>query len=221
MPPPRAVILCDQKDLVHDILALSSHTKCDGCFSKLYLLSDHPGVAIGYFGSGADVLAPKMQELISWGVQEFISITTAGSLQKKAQMGGIVCCERAVRDERTSSHYLPSAKYIHAPRRMGTKVQIQLKKMQIPFHIASTWTVDALYPKTQEEITHYQTEGIVAIDRETSALFAVAHLYQVDLASLLVINNNTPDLLWTPDTHHPEVIEGLKQALSAAIHTLS
>ncbi len=216
---PKTVIFCYQSRFFKQILEEMPHQQCDGCFSKLYFLTGHPGVGIGDFGVGAPVAAIKMEELISWGVQQFISIGTAGSLQAKAKIGDIVVCEKAIRDEGTSHHYLPRTKYIHAPRRMTNKLQHQLKKAEIPFLIGSTWTTDSFYRQTAEEVIHYQKEGVITVEMEAAALFAVAHFYQVDLGAMFTISDSHADLVWQPHLEDERTAKGLQALLKVALAT--
>jgi uridine phosphorylase len=214
---PKSVIFCYQSRFFKQILEEMPHQQCDGCFSKLYFLGDHPEVAIGDFGVGAPVAAIKMEELISWGVQQFISIGTAGSLQAKAKIGDIVVCEKAIRDEGTSQHYLPPTRYIHAPRRMTDKLQHQLKKAEIPYLIGSTWTTDSFYRQTAEEVAHYRQEGVITVEMEAAALFAVAHFYQVDLGSMFTISDSHEDLAWQPHLEDERTMKGLHTLLKVAL----
>ena len=48
------------------------------------------------------------------GCRCFVSIGTAGSLQPDLAVGQLVVCERAVRDEGTSHHYVPAGEYAEA-----------------------------------------------------------------------------------------------------------
>jgi uridine phosphorylase len=214
---PKTVIFCHEDHFLKKMLSHMPHRQCDGCFSKLYFLSDHPGIAIGNFGMGAPVIAPKMEELIVWGVDQFISMGTAGSLQTKAKIGDIIVCEKAVRGESTSQHYLPPSQYIHAPRRMTNKLQSQLKKANIPFLIGSTWTTDRFYEQTNAEIVHYQKEGVLTVESETAALFAVAHFYQVDLSAIFTISDSHSDLLWQPHFEHEATERNLHTLLKVAL----
>jgi purine-nucleoside phosphorylase len=158
-----------------------------------------------------------MEELISWGVQQFISIAPAGALHTKASLGDLVVCEKAVRDESTSCRYLPATKYIHAPRRMTSKLQQELKKADLPYHIGSSWTTDRLTSTPQSDLLHYQQEGVLAIDREAAALFAVAHFYQVDLGILLTITGSPDDLLWQPHPYTEHINRSFQSLLRIAI----
>lgn len=217
MAPPHTVIFCYERKGLQEFLTSSPHTVCDGCFSKLYFLKENPGVAIGYFGIGAPAIAAKMEELIAWGVEKFISVGFAGSLQKKVNPGDLVICDRAVRDEATSQQYLPAAKYIHAPRRMNNRLQAGLKKMDRNFHIGSTWTTDSFYRQTPQEIELYQIEGVLTVDREASALFAVSHFYQVDLGILFTISDFHTEALWQSKGEDPLTKKNLHETLQLAL----
>ncbi len=216
--PPKTVIFCYGGDFLKGVLSSLSHKSCDGRFSKLYFLTDYPGVAIGDFGGGAFTIASKMEELITWGVEQFISIGIAGTLQAKAVIGDIVLCEKAIRDEETSPHYLPLAKYIHAPRRMTNKLLQELKKAEHPYHIGSTWTTERFYQQTQEEVQRYQKEGIITVEMQAAALFAVAHFYQVDLGALFTISDSPSDLVWQPHLEEKKVDRSLKILLDIALN---
>jgi uridine phosphorylase len=214
---PKTVILCYHAPFVKKILENRAHQQCDGCFPRLYFLKDHPGVAIGNFGSGAPITAGKMEELISWGVLQFISIGTAASLQTKAKTGDIIVCEKAIRDEKTSQRFLPPAKYIHAPRRMTNKLQQQLKKGGLPFHVGSSWTTDNFLRQTGEEMLQYQKEGVLTMETEAAALFAVAHFYQVDLGAMFTITGSQQGAVWEPQPEDETTHRGLESLFAAAL----
>lgn len=214
-PVPKTVILCDQGRFFKQVLEQMPHIQCEGCSSKLYFLTHNPGVAIGDFGVSASSAAAKMEELIAWGVQQFISIAVAGSLQTKATTGDIVICEKAVRDETTSRRYLPPTKYVHAPRRMMTKLLSELKKSEVPCLIGGTWTIDNLYDMS--DALQYQKEGILTVETQAAALFAVAHFYQVDLGAMFAISDSHEKLLWESTSEDERTLRGLHTLLHIAL----
>lgn len=201
---------------MEQVLEDMSHQQCDGCFSKLFYLTDYPSTAIGDFGAGAPMIAMKMEELIAWGVKQFISISTAGSLQPKLSVGDIILCEKAIRDEGTSYHYLPPSKYIHAPRRMTNELLSLLKKENTPHFVGSSWTTDSFYRQTKEEVLHYQQEGVLAVEMEIAALFAVAHFHQVDLGAICTISD-THASEWKPHLEDERPRKSLHHMLHIAL----
>ena len=216
-PPPKTVIFCYRGRFLKEVLSKMAHRQCDGCFSKLYFLPDFPSVAIGDFGIGAPAVAAKMEEFIAWGVEQFITIGQAGSLQKNLEIGNLVVCEKAIRDEGTSYHYLPPTKYIHAPRRMTNKLINLLKKADLPHFIGSTWTTDSLYRQTGEEVKHFQQEGVLTVEMEAAALFAIAHFYQVDLGVMFTITDVHSGQDWNPQFEDERTNDSLHTLLSIAL----
>ena len=71
----------------------------------------------GNFGLGSPMIATRMEELIQFGIKKFISIGEAGALQKDLKIGEIVVCNKAIRDEGVSYHYLKSSKYTVSPKK--------------------------------------------------------------------------------------------------------
>ncbi|MBS0649903.1 MAG: nucleoside phosphorylase [Verrucomicrobia bacterium] len=215
--PPRTVILCYSSRFMKQVLQNYAHQQCEECFSKLYYLTDYPSVAIGNFGVGAPVTALRMEDLISWGVKQFIAIGSAGAISPKLTIGDIVLCEKAVRDEGTSFHYMPPSKYIHAPQRMRLMLGKHLNKMQIAHRVGSTWTTDSFYRQTSLEVKHFQDEGILTVEMEAAAIFAVAHVHQVDLGAMFTISDLHTDQDWMPHFENEKKWEGMHNILKAAL----
>ncbi len=214
---PKTVIFCHSTRFMKQILERYAHQQCEECFSKFYFLTDYPSVCIGNAGVGAPVAAIQAEELIAWGVKQFISIGIAGAVSPKLAIGDHVLCEKAIRDEGTSFHYIPPAKYIHAPQRMRLLLDKHLKEMQVPYRIGTTWTTDSFYRQTAQELKHFQDEGVLTVEMEAAALFAVAHVHQIDLGTLLTISDLHTDQEWKPDFESEKRWEGLHTLLKVAL----
>lgn len=157
---------------------------------------------IGNFGIGAPVAAVVMEEFIARGVKRFISFGYCGTLQKNLKIGDYILIEKAIRDEGTSHHYLPSEKYAHASQELVNFLEDFLKKEKIKFVKGSTWTTDAIYRETVDEVKAYQEEGVLGVDMEAAALFAVAKYRQVDCAGLFIVSDCLADgKNWKPHFH--------------------
>ena len=83
-PLPKAVIFCYQRRLWDDIRSKHGRVWRDGPLYEVRMLSgdDHSVGAVGGFGVGAPVTCIVLEHLIAFGVKRFVSIGTAGSLQK-------------------------------------------------------------------------------------------------------------------------------------------
>lgn len=111
---PEGIILCYQRRLLNHVMDVEGLNPEElRTYRGLVTLpsTDHRVGVLGGFGIGAPVAAVLLEELIALGTRRFISIGTAGSLQRFCPVGHTIVCERAVRDEGVSHHYLPPGKF--------------------------------------------------------------------------------------------------------------
>src|SRR5215475_2904895 len=112
---PDALIIAYHRSLMRYVLEKHRTRRVKGFFGDMFLLAETGNrvAIIGNFGVGAPQAVIHLEEFIGWGVRRFISIGTGGSLQKNLRAGDLVLCERAIRDEGSSHHYLPPSRYAH------------------------------------------------------------------------------------------------------------
>lgn len=219
--PPKTIIFCYSNSLMKKVLANYRMKQCDGMLNKIYLFEDYPDVAIVHFGVGASVNAMRLDYLFTWGVKRCISIGFAGGLQKGLSIGDIIVCDKAIRDEGTSHHYIPAAKYAY-PSEEFTNILCQtLAENKIPYHKGASWTTDAFFRQTKEEIQQCQKENVMTVEMEASALFTVASLHGAEIISFFTVSDTLGDLEWKPDFKNVKAQEGLDTLLNVALKVAS
>ncbi|MBS0628982.1 MAG: nucleoside phosphorylase [Verrucomicrobia bacterium] len=206
-PCPKRVILCYQKSFMDRITETFDGHYSSGAFRRLYWLTEE--IAIGEYGIGAPRAVLSLEMLIAWGVKDFISIGTAGAIAPDLKIGDLIGCDRAIRDEGTSHHYLPAGRYSN-PTDQGRFA----KKFS---RIGTTWTTDAFFRHTREEIAAYQKEGVLTVEMEASALFAVAQMRGISLGAGFVISDLLYGEQWDPHFRKEPVERGLDQLLELAM----
>ncbi len=219
---PEAVILCYQASLLEHVREHHPGTSGDGYLAGL-LLPDDAGGRVGVyggFGIGAPIAALRLEDLIAFGVRRVVSIGTAGSLQDDLAVGDLVVCERAIRDEGTSHHYLPPARHAHASVPLTIRLRAALDGAGREHRVGTTWTIDAPYRETIAEVRRYQAEGVATVEMEAAALFAVATCREIDLAAAFSISDSLAGLEWNPRFGSPETRDGLEALYRAALDAL-
>lgn len=166
-------------------------------------------------GIGAPHAAAYLEELICMGVNYFINMGTAGGLKNE----GIFLCEKSIRDEGTSYHYLPHRKYSYPDKELTKKLEKSISKKRLNYEKGISWTIDTPYRETKAEIQHYKNEGVATVEMESSALFAVARLRNVRIASAFVVSDILGEK-WDPKFHHMNVKKSLNSLLEACIDCL-
>lgn len=186
---------------------------------KVYsLLTIHKHGSIGFVrmtGIGSPHAATVMDELIALGGRMFLNLGFAGGLQDE----GVFLCERALRDEGTSYHYLPHGHFTFPDSGLTRKLGKAIERAGIEYETGATWTIDAPYRETAREVQHYKRQGIKTVEMEAAALFAVAKVRKVKIASAFVVS----DVLgkkWEPKFHKRSVRAGLNQLIDAGVDCL-
>jgi uridine phosphorylase len=172
------------------------------------------------FGIGAPAVVGVVELLIALGARAFVSIGTAGGLAPAAQIGDLVVCDRAVRDEGVSHHYLAPEMYAYPSAPLTERLAERLRSRGLTPHLGASWTIDAPYRETVAEARHYQQEGALTVEMEASALFAVAQLRGVEMAAGFVISDSLADLVWNPQFNAEATEAGFAQLFHAARETL-
>ncbi len=218
IPPPQTIIVCYQRDPIMALLERQRAAQADGFSGELSVLKtrDHPIGLLHPAGPGAPIVALAIEELIAFGVQRFISIGLAGGLPSDLHSGDTVICDRALRDEGTSHHYLPPARSVDADSALVQQIHATLSARGIAHSIGASWTTDAPYRETRREVETYRAEGVKTVEMEAAALFAVGQRLKVSTAAVFVISDRLADLTWQP----PLDLRWLRQRLSAVTEAI-
>ena len=180
-----------------------------------------PVAILTNFGGGAPIVAELAEELVVMGIQRMILVTWGGTLQPDLKPGDIVICNRAIRDEGTSHHYLPSAKYIDADAVLVEKLVMAIRSLDADPSTGTTWTTDAPYRETRAEVQQYQNEGVKVVEMESSGLFTIGQVRGIQTASVVVVMDSLATLEWKVPERLDDIMHSLELVYQASIDVLS
>jgi uridine phosphorylase len=143
----------------------------------------HEDIEYGMIGRvvGAPFAVLVAEELFASGCQLLISITSAGQILPVGQPPYVILIEQALRDEGTSYHYVPPSPYSHLDHALREVVSTHWDRQLVPLHVGASWTTDAPFRETEALIAKRRAEGILAVEMEAAALYALAQArhYQI------------------------------------------
>lgn len=215
--PPRAVI-CPLNWLTKYALSQGNFTRYN-CEAEIYAESKKGFCYVSGFGVGAPAMAMALEVLIAQGVKEFVLTGIAGSLQPEVLAGDVVLCDGALADEGTSAHYLPGEKQ-YPSAALSKKLAVALKKEGVDFHTGPTWTTDAMFRETAQEVAHYQKKNILTVEMEASAFFAICAQKKVKGAAAFVVSDELHQLKWEPHFGEKVIFDRLQTVYRAAASIL-
>jgi uridine phosphorylase len=216
---PEGLVLCLKNDLPTQLRWQVPVQKVGKIMGDFYLVRSARGRVgvLSNFGIGAPVVASLTEEMIAWGVKRFVILSWGGALQTSLNVGDIIITERAIRDEGVSHHYLPAEKFIHADAALTVKLKNNLPQTTI----GSTWTTDAPYRETRDEVIQYQAEGIQVVEMEIAALFALAKVRGVQASAVVVAADKLANLTWEMPSDMKRINSSFEMAYRAAIQALN
>jgi uridine phosphorylase len=222
-PVPAGAILCYDTAFWQWVCAAPGHVECDGWLKGSYLVpcNDSQILVLKVPGFGAPTAVMTLEELVAFGIKEFVNLGAAGGLQQNMHIGDIVICERAIRDEGTSHHYLPVEKYALPCLELTEKLCAAFERKGIPHSKGTSWTTDAPFRETIEELRQYCADGVATVEMEASALFAVGAYRGVSVSAVFAISDILSEEDWSQGYHSEEKLEGLKQVFAVALETLA
>ena len=221
-PVPMGAIICYDNDLWSEVIAEPQLIPCEGWLKGAFVKPTNGRyvLAMKANGVGAPTAVMLLEELIAYGIYNFISLGAAGSLQPNLFVGDLVLCHSALRDEGTSNHYALYERFAHASPQLSVALGKELIKVGIGFAEGSSWTTDAPYRETVAELIQYRSEGILTVEMEAAALFTVANYRGVHIASVFSISDVLSESGWHQEYHSREKNEGLIEIFKSAYKTL-
>lgn len=220
---PQSVVLCFQPPVyeyareAYDGSDLSpNHPRY-----SLYSLAATGGTVgvVGYLGIGGPATARVLEELVACGVETFVIVGHAGSLQRDVGAGDVVVVDRALRDEGTSYHYLEPARSVDASQSVSRSLVESAEKSGETVHVGTTWTIDAMFRQTVPEVRQHAADGVLTVDMEAASAFAVAKYRGVEAGAAFVVSDYVGPENW--EIHLSETWPHLERVLDWTVEMLS
>jgi hypothetical protein len=202
-PVPAGAIMCYDTAFWDWVCTGPGNVECDGWLKGAYLVpcNDSWVLVLKVPGFGAPTAVMTLEE-------------------QNMNIGDIVLCDRAIRDEGTSHHYLPVEKYAFACTELTENLSTAFERKGVEYRKGTSWTTDAPYRETIDELRQYRSDGVATVEMEVSALFAVGAYRGVSVSSIFVISDILSEKDWNQGYHSAEKLEGLKKIFEVALDSI-
>lgn len=154
-------------------------------------------VAVCSTGIGCMSAAVAIEELINIGCKYFIRVGTCGSLSSEINPGDIIIVTGAIRGDGASKEYVPIEYPAVADYRTVIALRNRAKKEDADYKLGIIRTHDAFYMESpfafgdyKKRISVWAKAGTLAIENESSTLFVIGSLKNVQVGSILVAAGN-------------------------------
>ena len=144
---------------------------------------------------GAPITSVLIEEVGHiYSCEKAVIFGTCGSLDRSIPENKLIVPTEAYRDEGTSYHYMEPSDYIEIKNHK--KVCEILDMLNVEYVTGKTWTTDAFYRETIEEINKRKSEGCITVEMELSACQAVCNYAGIELYGFLYRADNLDSDSW-------------------------
>jgi len=148
-------------------------------------------------GIGGPSMAIGVEELYKLGVKTFIRIGTSGGIDLNVKAGDLVIATAAVRQEGTTTEYLPPFFPAAADFSVVTALQKSVDAQKLSRHIGIVQSKDSFYGELEPERMPererlvgfwetYKRSGVLVSEMECAALFILGSVLRVRTGALLL-----------------------------------
>ena len=152
---------------------------------------------IGIFktGVGAPLVGGHIEEIAQiFDCKKFVLFGSCGVLDKSIDQYSLIVPTAAYRDEGMSYHYLEPSDYIDIKNHQI--ISDIFDNLGVRYVKGKTWTNDAFYRETREEVEERRKDGCLTVEMEISACQAICDYYGYDFYAFLYRSDNLDASDW-------------------------
>jgi uridine phosphorylase len=209
---PKAVIMHDQEDVVlpHravfaflgdpvDAYAASANAEILEVFqtigrsTNIYCIH-HKGEALCLCRAplGGSAAVQLLDFLLGHGVTQVIAAGPCGALAPLPE-NTFLLPAKALRDEGTSYHYLPPARFAETNPKLRQILAQTLEENHLSWAECITWTTDGFFRETAQMVAYRREEGCSVVEMECASMAACAAFRGAAFAQLLYTADSLAD----------------------------
>jgi uridine phosphorylase len=175
-------------------------------------------VSVVSTGIGCPSTAIAVEELVDVGVDTFIRVGSSGAMQADCHMGDIAIVTAAIRDEGTTSHYLPLEFPAVADVDVVLALRSAAKKLNLPYHIGISQSKDSFYGEVErarmpmpvrleERWKAWVAGGAICSEMESAVIFVLSSIYRKRAGGAMLIINDSDLAERDQDDEHKQMAE--------------
>ena len=168
-------------------------------------------------GIGCPSAAIAVEELSNVGVETFIRVGTTGALQADVEIGDMVVATGAAKNEGTSKRY-EAVEYPAVPDYdVLTSLVDSAEANDEEVHVGPIVSDDAFYNESDEYVDAWSEAGLLCVEMEAAALFALARRKGLASGAICTVDGNLVEGTQKGETDAEELPEKARDNVGRAI----
>lgn len=169
---------------------------------------------------GAPATAFLVENLIACGAKTILLSTALGAFQPKMKPGDFVIPSRVIIGEGTSKYYFPRKRVARPSPEIVEVLKEACRAVGVKPYVGSIWNTDAIYREMRSQVEKLQSQGVLGVEMETSAMCTVADFRGARAGSLLRVSDSLARFRWEPYFWKEEYLERAQSSPLIVIEAL-
>lgn len=163
---------------------------------QIYALQNNNERTLFYMSPIGAAIAGCIMDEVSYivGAKKFIVFGACGSLDSTKTEGKIIIPTYAYRDEGFSYHFAEASDYIRIEQ--SNELSLILQQLNIPFVTGRTWTTDAIYRETENNVNKRKKDGCLSVEMECAGLQALCSFRKLDFYPFFFTSDLLDGISW-------------------------
>lgn len=185
-------VILESKPILEEILKLNCNFEIVSSYHLdydwYYLNYCNKRIVIA-ISQGAAMAVDLAERYASSGIKKIVRIGTIGALVEQLKLGDYVVPYASIKDEGTSRFYLQKESPAISDIALTTIISQELRNKGQFVNNGIIWSTDGRWKESDEAIVSRVSDGAIATDMESSALFAFGIDRRIPVASISVLSD--------------------------------
>jgi uridine phosphorylase len=172
-------------------------------------------------GIGSPSAAIAVEELAAVGDETFLRVGTCGALQSDVAIGDMIVATAAAKDEGTTERYeedtVPAAANYDCLSALVAAAEDREGEGGGAVHVGPVATDDAFYAETDAYVTDWEAAGLLAVEMEAAAIFALARRKGLSAGAICTVDGNLVEGTQKGETDDEELPAAARNNVARAI----
>jgi len=187
---------------------------------RLYPVTETVGyVPVHEWGTGAPISAMVTENVVAAGAEAVVLLGGAAGLQPDIPPEAAILPTDVIRDEGVSYHYVPDEEPVTPTASLVDGLADALSAGAFETRRGPTWSTSAFYRETVPEVRAYRDDGVLTLDMESAAIWAVCQYRGVDTATVHELGGVLTPEAWQPVSERERDVTAMFDPTLAGLET--
>lgn len=126
----------------------------------------------------------------------------------------------AIPDDGVSRHYLSGGAKARASKGMVNALEEACRENRVDYQKGAVWTTSAPFRELRSKVGRLQVEGVLAVEMEAAAVFAVAAFRKVEAGAFLCISDELAGPRWKPRFYSKKLQAAERKLVDVAVDAI-